>query len=143
MIINENFERFQYFKFETDFLENENLFSKTGVRFFSWKHLDWKRIISIKNCHIRSQCETNRMMNTKWAYHKERSFASNYFIFLKICFNLKTNYKELIWCTNNPNVHSRTFCKRTGVLFDGAFTLWVSLSITLCQKSLLTGKKYD
>ena len=33
--INENFERFQYFNFETDFLENENLFQKTGVPFFS------------------------------------------------------------------------------------------------------------
>ena len=29
-----NFERFQYFNFETDFLENENLFQKTGVPFF-------------------------------------------------------------------------------------------------------------
>ena len=30
-----NFERFQYFNFETNFLENENLFQKTGVLFFS------------------------------------------------------------------------------------------------------------
>ena len=28
----------------------------------------------------------NRIVNTKWTYHKERSFASNYFIFLKILF---------------------------------------------------------
>ena len=28
MTIAENFKRFQYFDFETDFLENENLFSK-------------------------------------------------------------------------------------------------------------------
>ena len=33
--ITENFKRFQYFNFETDFLENENLFQKTGVPFFS------------------------------------------------------------------------------------------------------------
>ena len=33
--ISENFEHFQYFKFETDFLENENFFQKTGVPFFS------------------------------------------------------------------------------------------------------------
>ena len=31
----ENFEHFQYFNFETDFLENENFFQKTGVPFFS------------------------------------------------------------------------------------------------------------
>ena len=29
--INKNFKRFQYFNFDTDFLENENLFQKTGV----------------------------------------------------------------------------------------------------------------
>ena len=34
----ENFKLFQYFNFETDFLENENLFQKTGVSLFSWKH---------------------------------------------------------------------------------------------------------
>ena len=33
--IRENFERSQYFNFETDFLENEKLFQKTGVTFFS------------------------------------------------------------------------------------------------------------
>ena len=36
--ISENFEHFQYFHFETDFLENENFFHKTGVPFFSWTH---------------------------------------------------------------------------------------------------------
>ena len=29
------FERFQYFNFETDFLETENLFQKTGALFFN------------------------------------------------------------------------------------------------------------
>ena len=33
MIISRNFERFKYYKFETDFLENENLSQKTGVPF--------------------------------------------------------------------------------------------------------------
>ena len=31
----ENIEHFQYFNFETDFLENENFFQKTGAHFFS------------------------------------------------------------------------------------------------------------
>ena len=31
--ISENFERFQYFNFETDFLENENFFQKLEYRF--------------------------------------------------------------------------------------------------------------
>ena len=33
--INGNFERFQYFNFEINFLRNVNPFQKTGVPFFS------------------------------------------------------------------------------------------------------------
>ena len=32
--------------------------------------------------------------------------------FRKFCFILRTFYKELIWCTNHPNVHIHTFQKR-------------------------------
>ena len=32
--------------------------------------------------------------------------------FWKFCFSLRTPYKELICCTNNPNVHICTFSKR-------------------------------
>ena len=35
LTINESFKRFQYFNFKTNFLENESLFQKTGVPFFS------------------------------------------------------------------------------------------------------------
>ena len=56
---------------------------------------------------------TNRIVSTKWTYQKERSLASNYFIFLKNLFQFKrTSYKEMIWCTNDPNAHIRTFCRR-------------------------------
>ena len=36
--ISGNFERFQYFNFDTDFLKNENIFQKTGVPLLSWIH---------------------------------------------------------------------------------------------------------
>ena len=32
------YQDFHYFKFETNFLKNRNLFQKTGVLFFSWKY---------------------------------------------------------------------------------------------------------
>ena len=35
MLFRGNFERFKYFNFKSNFLENENLFQKTGVPFFS------------------------------------------------------------------------------------------------------------
>ena len=59
--------------------------------------------------------KTNRMVSPKWTYHKERS---NYFIFFKILFQFKNSYKELIWCTNDPNIHNHTFCKRWSFIWQ-------------------------
>ena len=56
-----------------------------------------------------SNVNTNRIVSTKWTDHKERSFASNYFTFMKFCFSLRTSYKELILYANDPNAHIRTF----------------------------------
>ena len=78
------------------------------------KHWYYFIIKSTKTEIARFTCKTtlsqanakiNRMRSTKWTCHKERSFASNYFLFWKFCFILRTFYKELIWCTNYPNVH--------------------------------------
>ena len=40
---------------------------------------------AISKAHVKK----NRMVTTKWTYHKQRSFASNYFNFLKILFQFK------------------------------------------------------
>ena len=42
-----------------------------------------------KTATSEANVKTNRMVTTKWAYHRERSFTSNYFIFLKILFQFK------------------------------------------------------
>ena len=41
---------------------------------------------SYKTTISEANVKTNRMVTTKWTYQKERNFASNYFIFLKILF---------------------------------------------------------
>ena len=41
----------------------------------------------------KANVKTNRMGSTKWTYHKERGFATNYFIFWKFNFGIKTSYK--------------------------------------------------
>ena len=51
----------------------------------------------------------------------------HYFIFWKFHLSLRISYKELIWSNNYPNVHIHTFRKRWS-LFDGGFSLWVSLA---------------
>ena len=68
---------------------------------------------------------TNRMMSTKWTYHKIRSVASNFFIFLKILFQFKNLWKS--WF-DIPTTQITAFVLFVsgGVLFDGAFSLWES-----------------
>ena len=67
-----------------------------------------------KTATSEANINTNRMVSTKWTYHKEWRFASNYFFFLKnnfFCFSLGTSHKKLIWCTKDSNAHLCTFCK--------------------------------
>ena len=40
----------------------------------------------LKNALSEASIKTNRMATTKWTYHEEWSFASNYFIFLENLF---------------------------------------------------------
>ena len=83
----ENFEHFQYF--ETDFVENENFFLKTGVPFLVEPTKIEKASFPYKTAISEANIKTNRMVTTKWAYHRERSFTSNYFIFLKVLLQFK------------------------------------------------------
>ena len=64
-----------------------------------------------KTAILEATVKTNRTVSTKWTYHKEGSFASNYFIFWKLCLSLRTPYKELICCNNDQKAHILTFCK--------------------------------
>ena len=84
--------------------------------------------------------KTNRMRSTKWNYHTERSVSSNYSILLKNLFQFKNFLKrvdlmyQLLQCTAmylQFDVHIRAFRKRylsAGVLFERAFSHWVSLT---------------
>ena len=90
MTISGNFERFKYFNFETNFLKNPTPFSKnTGVPFLvestKIENVSFPHKTAISEANVK----TSRMVSTKWTYHKERSFYSNYFIFLKILFQFK------------------------------------------------------
>ena len=62
-----------------------------------------------------------------WRYlvsaRKERGFVSNYRIFMKILFRLKTSYKELVWCTSYPNVHIHTCLKHWSFIWGCLFPL--------------------
>ena len=68
----ESLKRFQYFNFETNFLENENLFQKT------WRTVFLVGTTKIENTSVpfktalsEANVKTNRIATTKSAYHKE------------------------------------------------------------------------
>ena len=45
--------------------------------------------LTYKTALSKSNTNTNAMRSTKWTYRKELSFASNYFVFLNILFQVK------------------------------------------------------
>ena len=51
-------------------------------------------------------------MTTKWTCQKNRVLPVTNLFFWKFCLRLRTSYNELICCTNKPDAHICTFCKR-------------------------------
>ena len=64
-----NFERFQYFNFETDFPKNGNLFYILEYRFLVENTKIEKATFSYKAALSEAIVKTNRMVSTKWSYH--------------------------------------------------------------------------
>ena len=59
----------------------------------------------------KADVKTNWMGNTKWTYHKKRSFALPTF-FWKLHLSIRrTSFKQLVECTSYPNIYINTFCK--------------------------------
>ena len=83
--------------FKQIFLKMKIFFKKLGYRFQT-------KILRSKTHHFHTKlpCQSeakfirNRMRSTKWTYHKERSFARDYFIFSKISFHFRTFYEDFI-----------------------------------------------
>ena len=69
MTISENFKRFQYFNFETNFLE------KMEYRFIVETTKIENASIPFKTALSEAKVKTNRMATAKWTYHKEREFV--------------------------------------------------------------------
>ena len=95
-----------------NFKTKTKTFSKNWSTVFWLKPLRLKTSFPFKTGLSEANAKTNKMRTTKLTYHKEWSFISNCFIFWKICFSFRTSWNELIWCTNDPNVHIRIFIFR-------------------------------
>ena len=76
----------------------KQIFRKTKTFFKKLEHRFLVATTEIENTSFpfktalsETNVKVNRMANTKWTYHKEWSFASNYFIFPKICSSFRTS----------------------------------------------------
>ena len=74
------------FNFQTDFLENKNLFQKLEYHYLFESGKIENASFPYNSVMSEANVKKDRMVSTKLTYHKERSFASNCFIFLKILF---------------------------------------------------------
>ena len=68
------------------FLKTETLFKKLEYRFLVETTKIENTSFPFKAALSEANVKTNRMATTKWTYHKEWSFASNYFIFFENLF---------------------------------------------------------
>ena len=78
------------------------------------------------------------MTTTKWSFRKEWSFASNYFIFFGKFVPTLESLKELIWCTNDPNVHSRIFRKCLSLILGCFFPVSILKSYAITSAGIRT-----
>ena len=121
--------------------KTKTFFKKLKYRFLVESTKIENALFSYKSAISEANVKTNRMVSTKWTYHKERIFASNYFIFWKFYFSFRTLYKELIWCANEPNVHIRTFRKHWSFIWRYFFP--VSILKYKCWGAIFSSFMYS
>ena len=105
------------FLVESTKIENASLSYKTPISEANVKQIEWW-------LHIRPNTKNGVLPVTT-------------LFFWKFCFSLRTSYKELICCTNNPNAHIFTFCKSWSFIWRCFF----NMSILKCFKKPYVSKK--
>ena len=115
--------------------KTRTFFKKLGYRFLVESTKIEKASFPYKTAISNPDVKTNRIDSTKWTYHKEWSLAISCLIILRFCFSLRTSYKELIWCCNDPNAHTATFCKHWRFIWRCYFLV----SILKCSQKRLEG----
>ena len=68
------------------FCKTKTLFIRLEYRFLVETIKIQNTLFSFETSLLEANVKTNRMATSKWTYHKEWSFASNYFIFLENLF---------------------------------------------------------
>ena len=105
------------------FWKRRTFSKKTGVPLFSPLTL-----FPFKTSLLEANVKTNRMATTKWTYHKEWSFASNYFIFLENLFQVSNLLKRVNLMNQRPKCQYSYFSWVLEFNFRVFFSLWAFLN---------------
>ena len=81
--ISESFKRFQHLTLKQIFWKMETFIKKLEYIFLVETTKTENTSFLFKTALSEANVKTNRMATTKWTYHKDWRFASNYFIFWK------------------------------------------------------------
>ena len=82
-----SFEYFQYFNFKLSIPKKVTLLKKNKLDYCCYLkvlRLKTQRTFPLKIHQSKANFKINRIKSTKWTHQKERSFDTNYFVFLKI-----------------------------------------------------------
>ena len=131
------------FNFETITLTLKQIFWKTKTFFKKLEYCFLVESNKVKNVIFPYKAslsevkfKTNRTGSIKWTYHKERSFVSNYFIFLKIVFQFKNLLQRVDLMHQLPKCPYSYFMKALEFYLKVLFLL----SILNCTKIWLVSQ---
>ena len=127
MVISGNFERFQYLNFKQIVWKMKIFFKKLEYHCLVESTKIGNAPFPGRTVILKTNAKANTMGSTKWTYHKKRSFGSNYFIFLRILFQFKNLWMKGWFHVPTTQIAIVVPFVSIGVLFGGAFSLWVSL----------------
>ena len=76
--------------------------------------------------HTKPPCQRPMLRQIEWRVHnghikRNRGLLVTTLLLWKFCFSIRTSDKELIWCTNYPNVRIYTFGKRWSFICEVFF----------------------
>ena len=111
------------------FWKTKTFFKKLEYRFLVESTKIENASFPYKTAMSEANVKTNRIVSTKWTYHKERSFAINHFIFFNFFFNFLFFFsiQESLVKSCFDDVHVHTFRSRCNFIWRW-FSLWVSIS---------------
>ena len=86
---------FNTLTFKQIFWKTKTFFKKLEYHFLFETTKTENTTFPFKTALSEANVKTNRMATTKWTYHKDWSFASNYFVFLENLFQLYNLFKKV------------------------------------------------